>query len=251
MKLLVIMLCLLSERFLVHSISYQRFSWFEYYGTSIIKLLEQKKLTTSSWFVLLALVSPILLLVALIYLLLHNLLFGFVGFILNLFIFLYCLGPNNVFYPLTSEGSSSSATQITSNYLVKANSQLFAVIFWYVLAGPLFALAYRLISLVQGISSTSKEAMELTDILEWIPARLTAVAFLLVGNFQRGLPLLVHLFFASPNLNSQLLSQCGLQALRLNDTSDELPIGLAEQLIANATIVFLVFISFFTLASWV
>lgn len=248
MKLMVIVLCLLSERFLIHTISYQRFAWFGDYSQFINKHIENNHFFNNQWVKLAAIILPIILIVSIIYFLFGTILFGFAGLILSIIIFYYCLGPQNPFYPLSSINNDSH-NQSVGNYFAQVNSQLFALIFWYIIGGPITAVAYRLITLCQNIDSVNKEAVQATEILEWIPARITALLYLLVGNFQRGFSIFINYFIVKPDANSKLLSECGIQAVQVTD-SDEVPIPVAETLVEHATIVLLVFIALFTLIAW-
>ncbi|CEG56938.1 regulatory signaling modulator protein AmpE [Legionella fallonii] len=249
MKLLVIVLCLLSERFLIHAASYQRFYWFGDYYLSIKKILDKSDFFRNPWMNFAGIIIPILLVVSLIYFLFSSMFFGFVGFVFSIVIFLYCLGPQNAFYPLSELNTETNNDTAVGNYFTQVNSQLFSVIFWYVVLGPIGALAYRLITLCETINFVDQQAKQLTDIVEWIPARISALLYLLVGNFQKGFVSFTKLFFAKPEFNHQMLSDCGKHAVRAND-ADEIPLPVAECLIEHATIVLMVFIALFTLASW-
>lgn len=246
MKLLVIVLCLLSERFLIHSISLQRFSWFGAYYQTIKKLMDKNNANGNPWLIFAAVVLPVVVLSFLIYFLFHGMIFGIIGLTLNILIFLYCLGPANPFYPIYSDDASEDDV---GHYLAQVNTQLFAAIFWYILAGPVVLIAYRVITLARNINEVSPQANELTNILEWLPARLTALLYMLVGNFQRGLTHFTKLFIAKPEFNQQMLSECGLLSVRAND-SDSALIGEAESLVEHATLILLVFIAVFTLIAW-
>ncbi len=251
MKLLVIVLCLLSERFLIHTVSHQRFYWFADYYLSIKKLIEKNDFFSNPWVYLAAVVIPIILVVSLIYFLFSGIFFGFLGVIFSVLIFFYCLGPQNAFYPLSeSNAESTNNTEVVGDYFAQVNSQLFSVIFWYVVTGPIGALTYRLITLCQTINPINQQAKQVTDVLEWIPARISALLYLLVGNFQRGFIVFTKLLFTKPEFNHQILSDCGVHAARSNDV-DEIPLPVAECLIEHATIVLMVFIALFTLASWI
>lgn len=62
----------------------------------------------------------------------------------------------------------------------------FAVIFWYALLGPLLALAYRLVALTAehaAGSALGERAQQLRHALDWVPVRVLAASFSLVGNF--------------------------------------------------------------------
>ncbi|HHT0591689.1 TPA: regulatory signaling modulator protein AmpE [Legionella anisa] len=246
MKLLVILLCLLSERFLIHSVSYQRFYWFSDYCQKI-KMITNKH-GSNPWVLLALIIVPIVLLVSIIYLLLYHLLFGLIGFLLSILIFFYCLGPQNVFYPIVQSDTKTNQ-ELVGDYFIIVNRQLFSLVFWYVIAGPIGALAYRLITLCRDFTYISEQANEVTDLLEWIPARLTVLLFLLVGNFQRALSSFTSYFFAKPDMNNDMLRVCGLLAVGTNE-AEEIPMPVAESLVEHAIIVMLVFIALFTLVTW-
>lgn len=248
MKLLVIVLCLLSERFLIHSLSYTRFLWFGGYYSFITTQLQDKPFFVNPWMMLLALVAAILLPVTLIYSMFYNLFFGFFGFLSNLFLFFYCLGPQNVFYPVYEEDIEDQ-NKAVEDYFITANTQMFALIFWYIIAGPIIALAYRLISLLRQFNAVSEQANQLTALLEWIPARLTALLFLLVGNFQRGFSVFKNELFSSPQTNDLILSQCGLQSVKINEFEEILMLQ-AQNMVELALVLLLVLIAFFTMAAW-
>ena len=249
MKLLVVVLCLLSERFLIHSISYRRFIWFGDYCQRIIQLIEKNYYYTNPWLILLSIIIPIILITTCIYGLLQGFLFGFGGLIFSIFLFFYCLGPKNAFYPVSDTNSETSNTETVGNYFAIVNSQLFSVIFWYVISGPIAALTYRLITLCRDVSTINQVSNEVSDLLEWIPARITVLLFLIVGNFQRGFNLFTQFIASKPDLNNAMLRECGLQAVRSRDT-DEVPMPVAETLVEHAAIVLLVFIALFTLLAW-
>lgn len=249
MKLFVIMVCLLSEWFLIHSVSYQRFAWFERYYLFIRHTMDKYTIPRHAASVLLFVVLPILLIVGLVYLLLASILFGLLGLIVNLVIFYYCIGPQNPFYPVNDVTVNSLNDVHVGSYLAQVNNQLFAPIFWYIIGGPIAVLAFRLISLLQTSDTAGLLARTITEILEWIPARLTVLLYLLVGNFQAGFKRFTHYMIAQPNLNKQMLSECGLLAIRSNN-EEEIPMSTAEQLVEHAVIVLLVLLSLFTLVAW-
>ena len=248
MKIVGILLCLCSERFLIHSISYKRFYWFPDYYKKIKKLAEKNNYFTNNWAQLALIVIPILLLVSLAYLVLHHIIFGLVGFVLSIIIFFYCLGPENIFYPIAQSDHKNEVERI-GDYFVQTNRQLFSLIFWFIIAGPIGALAYRLITLCCNLDLVHEQAKETTDLLEWLPTRVTTLLFLLVGNFQRSYSLFIKFLFVKPELNHEMLRECGLMAVRENE-ADELSMVKGEELVEHAIVVILVLIALFTLISW-
>lgn len=249
MKLMIIVLCLFSERFLIHTFSFLRFSWFNDYVLFVKKSIDNHFTFNNPWMTLAAIVFPIIVLTSLVYLMFHSIFFGFVGLILSAALFFYCLGPQNAFYPPSDTGIDGNDSEQIKNYLSLVNSQLFSVVFWYIVAGPIVVLTYRVISLCKTIDGVSEQSTQISDVLEWIPARITALLFLIVGNFQRGYTIFTQYFLAKPDDNDKMLGECGLQAVRV-DESDEIPMPSAEAMVEQAAVVLLVFIALFTLVAW-
>lgn len=249
MKLLVILLCLLSERFLIHAVFSQRFNWFGEYASTLTSYVKNYDFFKNPWLMMGALIFPILAPIAIVYGLFSDVLFGFSGLVISIIIFLYCLGPQNAFYPISNSNIAETNKTQVENYFFLVNRQLFSVIFWYIIMGPIVTLAYRLITLCRTIDAISPQANKLTDLLEWIPARITVLFFLLVGNFQRGFVLFTKLLLSGPDSNSQILGGCGLQAAKTQE-SDEVSLVVAENLVEQAVIVFMVLIALCTLVAW-
>jgi len=245
MDLLVIVLCLLSERFVVHKSAHNRFHWFMSYGNQI--LARMPALLTP--FILLALiVLPLLLCAGVVLHIVGHLFFDVVGLLFNIAIFYYCIGPVNPFYPVHAKPVDQMLDDDIGNYLVQANGELFAVLFWYLVLGPVGILAYRLVSLSQGLAAIGRQASDVLAIFDWLPARMTALLYLLVGNFQIGYQYYSKWFFSLPDRNNTLLSVCGLSAL---DNREQKTMLQAESLVEHATIVFLVLLAFCTIVAWV
>jgi len=78
--------------------------------------------------------------------------------------------------------------------LICSHRYVFAVMFWFVLLpGPLGALLYRFASILskkwesrddRGRSEFGKFAVWMFNAIDWLPARLTAVSFAIVGDFE-------------------------------------------------------------------
>ncbi len=245
MELLVIVLCLLCERFLVHKSAHNRFHWFMSYANGIVS-----KLPTSlpAWVKLALFLLPLLLVVGIVLHVVDHLLFGMVGLLINIAVFYYCIGPVNPFYPIHAKPVDQLGDEDIGHYLVQANSELFAVLFWYLVSGPVGILAYRLVSLSRGLLAVSQTASDVLDVFDWLPARMTALFYLLVGNFQVGYKHFSTLIFTAPEKNKHLLSTSGLAAL---DNSEQKTMLQAENLVEHATIVFLVLLAICTIVAWV
>jgi AmpE protein len=249
MKLLVIVICILSERYLVHAASYYRFYWFDAYSNSITRRLPKNGFFNNSFVSLATLILPILLIVGIVLVLFNNVLFGFISLLFNLLIFYYCLGPGNPFYPVSSSDEDTESEAVAGRYFAKVNNQLFAVIFWFIVAGPLGALLYRLLHLSRGHELAKDAAELLSGYLDWICARITLLLYLLVGNFQQGFQYFRQMFLSSPQNNDEILETGGLLAARTSDV-EVVTLPYAQNFVEHALIVYLVFLAFFTLVAW-
>ena len=125
---------------------------------------------------------------------------------------------------------------------VQANNRLFAVIFWFVVLGPLAAWAYRVTDLIRrravftaardedadGNAGRIRDAAEmLHGWLAWIPARLTAVGYAAAGHMDDAIaalraPTEDHDLTTSER-SEHLLARVGIAALALQDGADETP----------------------------
>lgn len=252
MKLLVILLCLLSERFLTHKLGFQRFGWLSAINEKFLDTLPASKWLKNPWIMLAVLVIPWILIVALLMFVFKSFLFGVLCFVFELLIFYYCLGPTNAFYPVTSSRKKSkddAESTDVHHYLSAVNNQMFGPIFWFITLGPLAVIAYRLISLCQTQAGVKDAASIITSLLDWIPTRITVVLYLLVGNFEKGFNYLLKQFISNPANNDQLLQDVGILAAQDKDnTTVSLP--HAESLVEHAVIAYLVFLALFTMVSW-
>ncbi len=124
---------------------------------------------------------------------------------------------------------------------VQANNRLFAVIFWFILMGPLGAWAYRVTDLIRRRAvfndsrASEEEAAELGRLREastrlhgwlaWIPARLTAIGYAVAGHFDDALAAWRESPDDPPESTSEaseaLLARVGVGALSLRDLEDE------------------------------
>jgi len=134
---------------------------------------------------------------------------------------------------------------------VQANNRLFAIVFWFVVLGPLAAWTYRVTDLIRRravFTATRDEsaagemarirdaAVTLHGWLAWIPARLTAFGYAAAGNFDEALAALraptEERDVMSSEQSERLLARVGVAALSLQDRPDE---TLSERAVRGAT----------------
>ncbi len=247
MKLLVIVLCLLIERYWMPLGSSQRFYWFSFYGSVMEKQLAKLSFIGAPWVKLMLFLLPFL---GTMFFILHQTsheLFGLVGLFFNVLILFGCIGPGNPFYPAEDLTGEVHRQGDVEAYLVKANEQLFAVLFWYFMLGPLAVLGYRLISESRRLVCLNPLASRLTNFIDWLPVRMTVLLYLLVGNFQAGLRNFSQFLIKSPGNNQHMLSVCGLDAL--GSGSESIQMVHAKNLVDHSVIVLLVFLALFTMVA--
>jgi AmpE protein len=123
---------------------------------------------------------------------------------------------------------------------IQANNRLFAVVFWFMVLGPLAAWAYRVTDLIRrrAVFTAARDeegdgkaaqirdaAVMLHGWLAWIPARLTAVGYATAGNFDEALAALrapsAERDASTSEHSEHLLARVGVAALSIQDDPDE------------------------------
>ncbi len=86
---------------------------------------------------------------------------------------------------VTAEGEQPVLAQVRATLVREVLHGYVVTVFWFALFGPAGALGYRLLRLLADETEVpaSAPAAALSHALEWIPARLLAASFALVGHF--------------------------------------------------------------------
>lgn len=274
MTFLVSFLALLIERFFDWS-HVRQWRWYKKYQHYIISVLPVK----NPFVALILVVLPLVLLIGFFQYLLKGWLYGFIPLLFNLFVLIYCLGPKNLWADIFScmnalvqadqsfaeeqlqkiFGSSLPLAESFHHDLldlifIEVNKRIFAVIFWFIVLGPLGAVLYRTVNLLvkepqeSEISDLSQKALFLQNILDWLPARILTFIFALSGQFVQVFLCWRQKVLQGLDSNNEILTQCGKAALGL---FEEIPEdGSAEKnaigLIDRSLIIFLVLIALTT-----
>lgn len=235
MKLIVIVLSMLVEKYGEGLYSIRHFGWLSAWYAWI-----QGKLKNHDALMLLVSLLPIILCVALFAFWFSGLFWGAGRFVLEFALFFFCLGPKNFFR------MDDAKTLAPALYFSEVNQGWFAFIFWYLLFGIVGAVTYRLFERLALENHVSKR---LLSYLDWLPARLTAFFYLLVGNLQPSLPYFISHIRSGVDNNNTLLSECGLNAAT-HTKEKEVTLSDAMRIVSHAMILFLVCIAFLTIVAW-
>lgn len=128
--------------------------------------------------------------------------------------------------------------KVEESVCIQANTRLFAVVFWFVLLGPVGAWAYRVTDLIRRRavfnelrdSKSEGNAVALAaemmhGWLAWIPARLTAIGYAMSGSFDGALTAWRHAGdgerLPQHEHSDRLLARVGVGALALRDIEGE------------------------------
>ena len=108
--------------------------------------------------------------------------------------------------------------RVEGHLLWEAYQSFFAVIFWYFLLGPVAALSYRLLALVEEHGKNPavvERAAQLRHAFDWLPVRLLAASFALVGNFVAVSRVMLHELLNWNISAAQLIEKAGRVAAEI------------------------------------
>lgn len=206
MSFLVLVLVLWIEKFSALRHRLQRDGFFK----GELVRLERSGKVNPWWTLALLIVAPVGLLVLLLHVL-EPVAYGLLALPIHLLVLIYSLGRGDAkaalgpFRDAWRRGDEQAALHVAERdlklcaedqggllkrvqgYLLwQAYQSFFAVIFWYFLLGPAAALAYRLLALcIEHSQQPPLKALSerLRHMMDWLPVRVLAVSFALVGNF--------------------------------------------------------------------
>ncbi|HEX2548334.1 MAG TPA: regulatory signaling modulator protein AmpE [Gammaproteobacteria bacterium] len=261
MAFIITLIALVMERFF-HWQHLRQWRWFHNYEASLNRVIGQWPAPLRLFLNIL----PPLLLVGCISFLISGLFYGLLELIFGVVVLLYCLGPENLWveiykyiqaanqndptmmdhisktFHISPDREMSFHEALTRAIFIKANDRIFAVIFWFVVLGPLGAMLYRLITIFSehqewGLSDLS---LKIKQILDWLPVRLFALFFALGGHFTEVFSVLRKYFRQGLDGNELLLTECGMRALDYKNFQEGIMEKEAMQLLDRAFVLGLV-----------
>lgn len=250
MTFIVSLIALLIERFFDWS-HLRHWHWFTRYQKYLALRFEDK----SSYLILAISIVPLLIIVLLLEFLLQNTLYGLAELLFQLFILLYCLGPQNLwadtFSCISALGQDKQAEEkvkkssrsgysqslhkhFLNNIFIEGHRRVFAIVFWFVILGPIGAVLYRTVSL--SAANTEAINVDLTQtsraieaVLDWLPVRVFAFIFALGGHFVQVLSCWQKKMLRGLDGNETILTDCGIAAIGIEDKNKVLEDGTIEK----------------------
>jgi AmpE protein len=282
MTFLSILIALLIERIAPQLVEYRRFQWLRDYGQWLVEVLHIEKL--GSWMTFTILLAPLLMVMWILNGMFEHALFGLFELAFNVIVLFLCLGPRDLDKQIdhyldaidigdeqqrfASASRLTTATparelpaqavQVCKSLFIEANIRVYAVLFWFVVLGPVAAVVYRLLDqwyrnayLPDSLSAIHSEIGMLAGWLDWIPTRLSMFAYMLSGSFDAGLQAYRSMQYTAINAyqqNCEFLQSVGFHSLSVDDADSQAQamdmVKKSRGLILRALVVWLLLILF-------
>lgn len=253
MTFIITFIALIIERFF-HWSHLRRWRW---YGKYQHWLSTTRLANRSSYALLVVCVLPMILIVGFINHILGCWWYGIFKMIFGVLVLLYCMGPDNLWaqtfgclselhkedpkiaidraqsaFGLALPNNSQSFHQALTNAIfIAANQRIFAVVFWFVILGPVGAVLYRSISWCADESALglTQAAIKVQGLLDWIPVRVMTFIFALSGHFTEVFNLWKTDAKKGVSANDKLLTECGIAAMDVSENNRLPEDGAAEK----------------------
>ncbi len=284
MKLFAILICFALQRYFGLS-NNKGLLWINPYVQNGSGFLSKLGLNSPILMVIL-LVIPIAIVIAGVDYLLQDIWFNFLAFLFNIIVLFFCLNSQPLRRVLADylNACERGDAQATFNYgtqflkddsvsdlvlLIRAVTRkiffcadfyIFSVLFWYILTGVVGASIYAFITYLAANvflqqPSLAKAANQLQEILDWLPQRLTAASYALMGHFGSAIQYLRKHLFDGLQESRGLAAEVGITALEIDPTqltlADIQENKKALVLVDRTLVLWIVVIAVFTLVAWV
>lgn len=283
MSFIAILLSIIFEISVKSLEHWRHFSWFDKLTDWILQLMQKSSLRDGP-IAILAILFPVVFGVWLAALLLTHA-WIVLGFIFAVFVLLMTLGPvdpmrqANDYLRGVKNGDVAEANkhaealcarsvdddpvvtteQVKQALLVRLCENILGIFFWFLVLGPLGAVLFRATCVLRlryiGVQGGLSDSInDLYRILIWIPARLSVVAFALVGGFVETLRSLQNFSDLWKRDSESLLIEAGLGAIPASTNADNEPDleGLHEvlALTRRAVVAWLTVMGVMVIAGW-
>ena len=240
MSFVVLLLAILVEKFSGLRLRLQRDGgWLR----ELHKLESSQSLGNKPWWILIILIVLPAAVLGLLLVVLHPVAYGLLALPIHLLVVIYSLGRGDLLGGLgpfrdawrrgdlqaaahvaerdlgvSAESGEQLLEKVQGHLLWQAYQSFFAVIFWYFLLGPVVVLSYRLLALAAEHSQNPalvERAEHLRHAFDWLPVRLLAASFALVGNFAAVSRVMLHELLSWDISAAQLINKAGCAAAEI------------------------------------
>lgn len=296
MTLIAVLVALFFERFVGSLDEMRGHGWYLRYAGWLRSRGGRTGIMDGPAGILSVLILPVLA-VALAMLAVDGLMLGLVEILIGIVVLLFCLGPRDLDEAVESwveavaandtermrreaadllhgempEDPAQRARGLAAAVFSEANRRLFSVLFWFIVLGPVGAVLYRCASLLEApkdgeATAFHASAERLVAILDWIPARLTALGYALCGSFDPAFAVLrreMATHEVSAEQNRRLLATSGGEAMQIDallagkaGEEGETPAHAAvpeaaAQLVLRVLLAYVAVLAFMTLGNWI
>ncbi|MEJ2645804.1 MAG: regulatory signaling modulator protein AmpE [Gammaproteobacteria bacterium] len=285
MTLISVLVALLVERFLGHLQDLRRFDAFVDFSGRLRRRFFQSPPWDGAFGVLVVLAVPVVI-TAVLQDWLSSWLFGLPELVFSIAVLVYCLGPRDLAadaesYQDAAGGADESLVYRAADRLLggqlpdsgdregaavdgvfsQSNTRLFAVLFWFMVLGPMGAVLYRCATVLrqQGAPDESEfqnVAVRFHSLLGWPSAWLAGLGFAVSGDFEGALTGLregrttrLERFF-DPTAGVLVDAGRGALGLEADSPVDASTVGLAMGVVWRTLGVWVFLLALFTLAGW-
>ena len=207
------------------------------------KLESSQTLGNKPWWILIILIALPAAVLGMLLVVLHPVAYGLLALPIHLLVVIYSLGRGDLLGGLgpfrdawrrgdlqaaahvaerdlgvSADSGEQLLDKVQGHLLWQAYQSFFAVIFWYFLLGPVVVLSYRLLALAAEHSQNPalvERAEQLRHAFDWLPVRLLAASFALVGNFAAVSRVLLHELLSWDISAAQLINKAGCAAAEI------------------------------------
>ena len=224
MSFVVLLLAILVEKFSGLRLRLQRDGgWLR----ELHKLESSQSLGNKPWWILIILIVLPAAVLGLLLVVLHPVAYGLLALPIHLLVVIYSLGRGDLQAAahvaerdlgVSAESGEQLLEKVQGHLLWQGYQSFFAVIFWYFLLGPVVVLSYRLLALAAEHSQNPalvERAEQLRHAFDWLPVRLLAASFALVGNFAAVSRVMLHELLSWDISAAQLINKAGCAAAEI------------------------------------
>lgn len=292
MTLLVIILTLILQRYLNWGETISRTAWLNRYLSQMQSVLQKTPLWSNIAGVII-IILPVLIVIGFFQWLFNGWFFSILKFIFDFAILWFCLDAyhlknrlNDYFTSLVKddvmtareqgnkfvrahtslkfagESLAGLARAVSCEIFVRGEEKIFGVLFWFIVLGPIGAVAYYLIVAIRDLAVKTNSpfvelllpATQIFGVLDWIPVRLLGLSYALVGHFVTGFNYCRKNFLIGIERTTEFAINAGFAGLNMEHIdvihADAEENQAALALIERAIFLWIVIVAIFTLGGW-